>query len=1284
MIGQAASCSSFYFGCSAPPACPLDPAMLHSHTTPPLKPTPSPTGNAAIPPVHNGLAALLRATSSSSVPVGSGFPPPNSAKSIADDPDIRSSSQPLPPFSTSSTLVSALLRQSPSNQSFTGSSRSRASTASSRDEPNTLASLSALLSSAGLAVLQPHVQRLQALEAEQSKLVAELAEATQRRLAIMQTMSKASSPPPSATSAAESAQPHAPLTVDTGTASTSSSGAVHPLAGITSDLSPLRSNIHTHSARLRGASLERYRQRRQRHSNDDKVGQQTPRHSSISSSSSSSNTSPTSVASASSASPGTPSGSPSSTALSHTAIPSALLSASLLELLCHAHHPTLGLPLTSHSVRFKSYTSSFTGTELVDWMLAQGWAEDRKDAVRMAQLVVQEGWLVPVAGGSGSGGFEDGAAVYRWKEGWAGASGAAASGGDGAITAGGGRWRWHTDVLRYGIIVNSWKEGKQVMERVLQDGSDDSANKAVRQLRQSLLHLSSASNKHWKVNKQTVGYTRYHLEKALRHRKARSHAPAIDLPAASSSSSTSATDDGSPSPVDTPYKAQLTKTISLVNESPSTYLADFLSFRTRKRLEPLFTSACDIQQLSESSRLIYITTAPVHGDRPCDVVVYQDYFSDSKESHVVYEMSITHSHCPPLPSHLRMLPLLSIHIARPVTGRPDACELTVVTQLDAVELDGMEVPRWMLDKWSGHPNAASLSIPVDGLGLDVLSSSLSTAASPSLQQSSSFAFSLSPSFHAVASLLPSASHAASLTDAQASFPSPPASRPSPDPYASPSSTSGPSAISIPSLIPLAVLGRGAYSKIVQVYDRSTRCMFAMKVIRKSGLTHPKHYSHVVLEQEILARMEHPFVCRLYYAFQSTEKLYMVMSYAAGGDMFTLLRRRQLCEADVALYAAELVLALRYIHRHGIIHRDVKPENILIDASGHLVLVDFGLSKQKPHPSARTFSVSGTSEYLAPEMILAVGHDELVDYWQLGIVLCEMLTGKHPFYHRNLYRLQQNILHRTPHFDPTVSIEARSFLLALLTKDPTSRLGSVPPVVDHNGVMVASGDVESHPFFVKHRINWTTVESRQGVPGFVPRLRDEKDVSHFDQQFTQQTPSDTPELSSFTERKLEDNVKGAKAAGAMGGGGASSGAGVGGAQQMNGTGPSLQGGYAFYSGYQADSSQSHGPPAVQASSQHPPPPSAFPSYDSYYSPAAPPAAVNSNGVGQTYSPKHGSTVASPFNALPPPLAFSSAHPTSAEAVPYRSNSPSAVSALSHQLAVARQSSQPQQQQQQRHA
>ena len=371
------------------PACPPDTAMLHSsRTTPPLKSTPSPGVSASMPPVHNGLSSLLRHTSSSSVPVASGFPPPHSAKSTADDPDMRSSSQPLPPFSTSSTLISALLHQSSSNYSFTNSSRSRASTVSSHDEHSTSA-LSALLSSPGLSFLQPHLQRLQALEVEQARLVAELAEATQKRMAIVHNMSLASSQASSTATAADSTQLHAPLTVDTGAASTSS--GVHPLAGITSDLSPLRSNIHTHSARLRGASLERDRQRRQRHSNDDRVGQQTARH--TSSSSSSSNNSPTSVASSSSSSPGTPVTSPSSASQSHSAVPSALLSASLLELLCHAHHPTVGLPLTSHSVRFKSYTASFTGTELVDWMLAQGWAEDRKDAVRMAQLVVQEGWM---------------------------------------------------------------------------------------------------------------------------------------------------------------------------------------------------------------------------------------------------------------------------------------------------------------------------------------------------------------------------------------------------------------------------------------------------------------------------------------------------------------------------------------------------------------------------------------------------------------------------------------------------------------------------------------------------------------------------------------------------------------------------------------------------------------------------------------------------------------------------------------------------------------------------
>ena len=324
-------------------------------------------------------------------------------------------------------------------------------------------------------------------------------------------------------------------------------------------------------------------------------------------------------------------------------------------------------------------------------------------------------------------------------------------------------------------------------------------------------------------------------------------------------------------------------------------------------------------------------------------------------------------------------------------------------------------------------------------------------------------------------------------------------------------------------------------------------------------------------------------------------------------------------------------------------------------------------------------MSGTSEYLAPEMIAGGGHDEGVDWWQMGIVLCEMLTGKHPFYHRNLYRLQQNILHRTPHLDAALSPEARSLLLGLLSKEPAQRLGRVAPTLDHNGVMVMDGDVERHPFFAKHRINWVTVESRQATPGWVPPLRDAKDVSHFDAQFTGQTPSDTPE--SYSEQHMDD-VRRKHAAGAVVGstgataarqmpGGGGKGAAVD-ADAASSPSPALQGGYAFYT--------AAAPAATTATAT---------AYDGYGS-GQRGGGTNGYGAGHgqpsspyqipqaaPYSPKQSAAAFEATHRLPPPLLFAGATGVGAGAggggggMVERSQSPT--SALTQQLAIARQSS-----------
>jgi hypothetical protein len=182
------------------------------------------------------------------------------------------------------------------------------------------------------------------------------------------------------------------------------------------------------------------------------------------------------------------------------------------------------------------------------------------------------------------------------------------------------------------------------------------------------------------------------------------------------------------------------------------------------------------------------------------------------------------------------------------------------------------------------------------------------------------------------------------------------------------------------------------------------------------------------------------------------------------------------------------------------------------------LVDFGLSVEKETPHSRTYSVSGTSEYLAPEMIANSGHDESVDWWQLGIILCEMFTGKHPFYHRNLYRMQQNIIHRIPQFEQMehrVSSEARSFLSGLLEKKPNYRLGRIRPGDVRSNGSISAGDIESHPFFTKHGIVWADVERKLYTPPWLPHLSDVADVSNFDSAYTSEVLMDTPN-SSYNE------------------------------------------------------------------------------------------------------------------------------------------------------------------------
>ena len=301
---------------------------------------------------------------------------------------------------------------------------------------------------------------------------------------------------------------------------------------------------------------------------------------------------------------------------------------------------------------------------------------------------------------------------------------------------------------------------------------------------------------------------------------------------------------------------------------------------------------------------------------------------------------------------------------------------------------------------------------------------------------------------------------------------------------------------------IMVLGRGAYAKVVLVEERRTRRLYAMKILNKNHIVQKQQAEHTMTERHILScTSTHPFVCHLKFAFRTETTLNLVMDYCPGGELFYHLSREGCFDETRAKFiAAELTLALGHLHSNSVVYRDLKPENILIDADGHVKLADFGLSKEgilNVASGAHTFC--GTPEYLAPEVLLRKGHGTAVDWWSLGALLYEMLTGLPPWYSSNRKEMYHGIMHGELHFPDKVSPVARSIISLLLEKDPVKRLGS------KGGVL----EVRAHPFFSD--IDWQALlEKRYTAPWIPPKAALEG--SCFDSTYTQQ-----PVLNSVTNQ-----------------------------------------------------------------------------------------------------------------------------------------------------------------------
>eukprot|EP01039_Chlorochromonas_danica_P011014 gene11014-12262_t len=320
---------------------------------------------------------------------------------------------------------------------------------------------------------------------------------------------------------------------------------------------------------------------------------------------------------------------------------------------------------------------------------------------------------------------------------------------------------------------------------------------------------------------------------------------------------------------------------------------------------------------------------------------------------------------------------------------------------------------------------------------------------------------------------------------------------------------------------LKVLGKGSFGKVMLVKkkDDNSGTLYAMKTLRKAALVKRNQLAHTSTERYILQNIHCPFLVHLVFAFQTADKLYMVLDYMAGGELFFWLKKdRKFSENRARLYAAEITLAIDALHSADIVYRDLKPENILLDEAGHLRLTDFGLAKGGITGSGAdggTKTFCGTPEYLAPEILENKGHGKAVDWWALGTLLYEMLTGLPPFYDSNVQRMYHKILHEPLRFPKSegrqVSEEAKELLRGLLERKVSGRTGSngaqelkrsrFLSVYDFNRVMSKGYEAEFKP----------------------PQATSQTDVRNFDKEFTSEPAADSMVVSHMSETMQEKAV-----------------------------------------------------------------------------------------------------------------------------------------------------------------
>ncbi|EGR27813.1 protein kinase domain protein [Ichthyophthirius multifiliis] len=292
-----------------------------------------------------------------------------------------------------------------------------------------------------------------------------------------------------------------------------------------------------------------------------------------------------------------------------------------------------------------------------------------------------------------------------------------------------------------------------------------------------------------------------------------------------------------------------------------------------------------------------------------------------------------------------------------------------------------------------------------------------------------------------------------------------------------------------------MIGEGAFAKVYLVRKKDNQKIYALKILKKKHIEQKNITNRVILEKDILSSIPpHPFIIKLHYSFQNQTKLFFVLEFCQGGELFNILSCKQKFDEEQArFYAAQIILALEHLHNNNIIYRDLKPENVILDRDGYIRISDFGLSKDKIDQEKFTYSLCGTPEYLAPEILKKQGHGKPVDWWTLGNLIYEMVTGNPPFYmtnENNTDELYQKILTQNIQLPSSLSKHCKDLLNRLFEKNPFVRLGI-------NG----AEEIKDHPWFMD--VEWDVIYNKQYAAPFIPKVKNDIDVSNFSDNYVRQ-------------------------------------------------------------------------------------------------------------------------------------------------------------------------------------